>query len=143
MTAEEVSTSCQLPLNQAVLAKQREFDEPFVILERQGKEQLLKTIEFSGKHWTQGGRFFHITGANDKARAVHLLCELYRTAYSEILTIGLGDGVNDLPFLGMVDIPVLISSPQLRTYRSKVPHANVTAQEGPAGWNQAILELIP
>ena len=32
MTAEEVSTSCQLPLNQAVLAKQREFDEPFEIL---------------------------------------------------------------------------------------------------------------
>ena len=38
MTAEEVSTRCQLPLDQAILAKQREFDEPFEILERERKE---------------------------------------------------------------------------------------------------------
>jgi mannosyl-3-phosphoglycerate phosphatase len=143
MTAEEVSTACQLPLDQAVLAKQREFDEPFEFLERQGKEKLLKVIELSGKDWTQGGRFFHISGANDKASAVHLLCELYRTAYPEMITIGLGDAVNDLPFLAMMDFPVLVTSPQLSVNRSKVPHANVTTQEGPAGWNQAILELVP
>jgi mannosyl-3-phosphoglycerate phosphatase len=143
MTAEEVSACCELPLDQAVLAKQREFDEPFEILEHGGKEDLLKAIELSGKQWTQGGRFFHITGANDKARAVRLLCELYRTAYSDIITIGLGDGVNDLPFLSIMDIPVLITSPGFGLSRSRFPHANANPELGPAGWNQAILELVP
>src|SRR3990172_7929121 len=37
MTAEEVSSCCHLPLDQAILAKQREFDEPFEILEPEGE----------------------------------------------------------------------------------------------------------
>jgi predicted mannosyl-3-phosphoglycerate phosphatase (HAD superfamily) len=143
MTAEEVSMSCQLPLDQAILAKQREFDEPFEILDREGKEGLFRVIKSLGKHWTSGDRFFQITGANDKSKAVYQLCKLYRTAYSEIITIGLGDQVNDLSFLGIMDIPVLIPSPRLSHYQFKLPHTNVSAQAGPAGWNQAILELVP
>jgi mannosyl-3-phosphoglycerate phosphatase len=143
MTAEEVSENCQLPLDQAILAKRREFDEPFEILDREGKEGLFRVIKSLGKHWTRGGQFFHIMGANDKAKAVYQLCKLFRTAFSEIITVGVGDGVNDLPFLGIMDFPVLIPSPQLSHYQFKLPHTNVTAQAGPAGWNQAILELVP
>lgn len=142
MTASEVAARCSLPLQEAVLAKQREYDEPFQILDPAGETQLLREIERLGKRWTRGGRFYHITGKNDKAGAVRFLTELYGRVHQAITTVGLGDGLNDAPFLAVVDVPVLIRSPQARDLQEKVPHGRLTDRPGPEGWNQAILEVV-
>ncbi len=141
MTVEEVATVCGIPMEQAEAAKKREFDEPFKILDRERGELLLKAIEEQGKQWTRGGRFYHILGGNDKAAAVQALNDLYGKLDPHIYTIGLGDSFNDLPFLRLVDTPILIRSIHSEKIMPHLPAARLTAQPGPEGWNDAILEM--
>ncbi|MFN3325686.1 MAG: HAD-IIB family hydrolase [Bryobacteraceae bacterium] len=142
MTIEEVSELCALTPEQAALAKTREFDEAFEILDAERQAPLLAAIENLGKQWTRGGRFYHILGENDKALAVRTVSNLYRRSASRVLTIGLGDGMNDAGFLNAVDIPILMPSPALPSLRAAVPHGRLGREAGPAGWNAAILSLI-
>lgn len=141
-SVEHISEVCQMPLERAALAKQREYDEPFVVLDPERERQLIQAIGASGFRTTRGGRFHHILGANDKASALRRLLALYQAEHGPIETIGLGDGLNDVEFLKMVDHPVLIRSPRVETLRAAVPNGRVTAKGGPAGWNEAILELL-
>lgn len=142
MSVAEVGESCQMSEEQAVLAKAREFDEPFLIQEPGRSGELLAAIERSGKRWTRGGRFHHILGENDKAAAVRLLLDLYRKIESNVRSIGLGDGLNDAPFLNVVDVPFLIRTPWLDQLHALVPRGRPTDSPGPRGWNRAILELF-
>ena len=142
MTDDEVVTATGLTLSDARLARQREFDEPFVVLEPARAPDLFAAIERDGKRWTTGGRFHHITGANDKAAAVRLLVGLYRRQLGDVRTVGLGDAPNDAEFLRAVDVPILIASPRVDQLRALVPGGRVTTLEGPAGWNEAVLALL-
>ena len=139
MTDIEVAESTGLPAEQASLARRREFDEPFEVLDGQDATPLLDAIVRLGKRWTAGGRFFHLTGASDKARAVRVLADLFRRERGDTVMIGLGDAPNDVAFLREVDIPVVVASPRSAEVAREVPGATVTRLTGPAGWNEAVL----
>jgi mannosyl-3-phosphoglycerate phosphatase family protein len=141
MSPEEINRAYGLPLEQARLAKIREYDEPFEILDP-NPDKLLAAIGRRGRRWTCGGRLYHITGDGNKAHGVSLLSYYYHWNFSNIITVGLGDGMNDLDFLRLVDIPVIIRSKAARKLKSALPRARMTALSGPAGWNQAILDVI-
>ena len=51
MTPGEVAALCDLPLPQAVLAKQREYDEPFVVLDPNRAGALAAAIGEQGRTW--------------------------------------------------------------------------------------------
>ena len=142
MSDEAVAEATGLTLHDARLARERDFDEPFTILDPDRTPDLLAAIEREGKQWTRGGRFHHITGGSDKARAVRQLMALYRRQLGPIQTVGLGDAPNDAGFLGAVDVPIVIASSRVAQLRALVPHARVTKHAGPAGWNEAVLELL-
>lgn len=142
MTASEIAEDSGLSLEQAALAKQREYDEPFRVIDSSRTAELFREIERRGLRWTQGGRYFHIIGDNDKAVAVGAVADLYRQRFGEITTIGLGDGPNDLEFLEGVDRPVIVRSKSVELLASRLPHAIVTEHPGPTGWNEAILRLL-
>jgi mannosyl-3-phosphoglycerate phosphatase len=142
MSAEDVALTTGLSLDAARRARQREFDEPFMILEPGRSSELVTAIERQGKRWTQGGRFHHILGQNDKAAAIRCLASLYRRLLGSVHTVGLGDAPNDADFLNAVDVPIVVPSPQLDRVRSLVPGAHVSTLEGPAGWNEAISRLL-
>ena len=141
MSVAEVARNCQMSPDEAALAKEREFDEPFLILEQDRPAELLTAIERRGRRWTRGGRFHHILGENDKAAAVRLLLDLYRNVEPNVRSIGLGDGLNDAQFLNTVDIPILIRTSWLDRLQALVPRGRPTRSPGPRGWCQAILEL--
>jgi len=141
-SVERIAEVCQMPLERAALAKQREYDEPFVVLDAERERPLIQAIGARGFRTTRGGRFHHILGENDKAAAVQRLLALYQSQHGPAETIGLGDGLNDVEFLRMVDQPVLIRSARVETLRAAVPHGLVTSKSGPAGWNEAILQLV-
>jgi mannosyl-3-phosphoglycerate phosphatase len=141
MTVADISQRTSLPADQAELAKQREYDEPFEIL-GSATHTLLAAIEHRGKHWTRGDRFYHVTGANNKGVAVEYLTRLYRRAFGSVHTIGVGDGHNDAKFLMTVDTPVVIRSRFAVALKLAVPQSRVTASPGPHGWNEAILPLL-
>jgi mannosyl-3-phosphoglycerate phosphatase len=139
MNVAEVARECQMPIEQAELAKQREYDEPFLILDPDRTADLLAAVEQQGFRHTRGGRFYHILGDNDKAEAMKRLVALYRQTGEDVQTIGLGDGLNDAGFLNVVDIPILIRSPFVEQLQTAVPRGVPTEQVGPKGWNDAIL----
>lgn len=124
-----------------MLARRREYDEPFEIL-GPGADQLLEGIERRNKRWTRGGRFYHILGASNKAHCVRLLIDLFRRAYGEITTAGLGDGLNDAGFLEAVDIPIVMKSPDSAQLLADVPRARLSDFPGSKGWNRAVLEIL-
>ncbi|MDA8100892.1 MAG: HAD-IIB family hydrolase [Nitrospiraceae bacterium] len=141
MTAEEVMVLTNLPREEAVLARQREFSEPFVF-EAGADDLFLREIEGAGLRWTRG-RFFHIMGDHHKGRAVTMLSRLYARRFGSLTTVGMGDNLNDLPFLLVVDRPVLVRKPpEAQREQFSFPGLLQTGREGPAGWNEAVLKLL-
>jgi mannosyl-3-phosphoglycerate phosphatase len=139
MTAHEISQRCSLPPDQAISAKTRQYDEPFELV-KGNIENLRAAVERRNLRLTRGGRFFHITGKNDKADGVAILIEGYYRLGS-IRTIGIGDGPNDVRFLNLVDYPVLLDSPLKNDLRRLVPRARI-APAGPRGWNESVLDIL-
>jgi mannosyl-3-phosphoglycerate phosphatase family protein len=141
MSIEEVAELTGLPPEEARLAKQRDFEEPF-IFSGEPDDRFLREIEGEKLRWTQG-RFFHIMGDHHKGRAVNMLRRLYERIGGPVLTVGIGDSLNDLPFLFAVDRPVLVKKESGRhDGRIDVPGLVRTEGIGPAGWNEAVLELL-
>ena len=139
MTEQEISLSCELDIDHARIAKMRSYDEPFQLL--QGDPNTLETaVKRRGLELTKGGRFFHITGRHDKADAVLVLVEAYRRV-GRLRTVGIGDGLNDVGFLNLVEQPVILDSPAAAEVTARVPRARVFPS-GPGGWNAAISEIL-
>ncbi len=139
MTAQEVADETGLGLARAKLAKMREYDEAFRPINTLLEDKIKHTIESSGLNWTKGGRYWHIMGDNDKGRAVKILTELYRKAYSDILTIALGDSENDFPMLGSVDRPYLVQKKDGSYASESYSHC---PGKGPEGWNHAVTGIL-
>jgi mannosyl-3-phosphoglycerate phosphatase len=147
MSAEQVAADCGLPLPVARLAKLREYDEPFRVIDARpgGRERLHLALRQAGLTVATGGRYDHVSGDADKGIATDCLRGLYRRLFGDLLTVGLGDGLNDVPLLRAVDVPVVVRSPASATsvvVHGQVPHARVTTAVGPAGWQQAVLEIV-
>ncbi len=142
MSLADVATRSLLPVSQAELAKRREYDEPFEVLGPWGTHRLLEAIDRRGMHWTRGDRFYHITGGNSKAEAVRRLIALYRNAFGDVTTIGVGNAYNDTEFLRSVDVPIIVQSRFASALKKEIPHAIVTRDPGPHGWNCAVMEAV-
>ncbi len=141
MTTEEVAALTGLPVEEASLARERDYGEPFVF-EKSVDEHLLSAIEQNGLHWTRG-KLFYLMGDNDKGRAVRLLKQWYEYQHGMIITIGIGDALNDLPLLREVDRPVLVQKEDGSYDRNIDLPGLIRAQGiGPEGWSRALGELL-
>jgi mannosyl-3-phosphoglycerate phosphatase len=141
MSVPEICLRTLLPVADAQLAKQREYDEPFEIL-GMGAHHLLSAIERGGKNWTRGDRMYHIHGHSGKAMAVKRLVSLYEQAYGGVRTIGVGNGHNDAEFLKCVDTPVIVRSRFSMALTKEIPKAVLTNSPGPFGWKEGILKVV-
>lgn len=150
LSLEEVAQLTGLSPADTLLATQREYDEPFVV-EGGGRvtwNHLLEAATTRGLRCTRGGRFYHLMGANDKGIASQRLIAWYRRlAENEgqtLVTIGVGDSLNDLPMLATVDYPILIRKPD-GSYDPDVqlPHLTRAEGVGPVGWNRSLMDLLP
>jgi mannosyl-3-phosphoglycerate phosphatase len=141
MSVEELSLRCNMSMAAADLAKKREYDEPFEILAGES-ERLTDSITKHNKRWTRGGSFYHILGSNDKAHCASHLIHLYKRVCKNVVSIGLGDGLNDAGFLNLMDIPLLLESPGIEILKKAVPHGRQCRGGGPQAWNTAVLEII-
>lgn len=142
MTADEIAKDCGLDLKSAELAKNRDYDEAFRIVEGNEKE-VLRLIKEKGLNCTKGERYYHIMGDNDKGKAVRILVDLYLKEYSGVKTMGLGDSLNDLPMLEAVDIPVLVQKANGK-HDADIRMENIIKVDGigSIGWKKAIEEII-
>jgi mannosyl-3-phosphoglycerate phosphatase len=145
LTEREISSLCGLDIKEAVLAKKREYDEPFIIEGSEKEVELVKEkIEEKGMNYAWGGRFHHILGKNDKGKAVEILKEFYENQFFSIFTIGIGDSLNDLPMLSVVDRPVFLKGDDdvLPEILSPIQNFMIINGTGPQAWNEVILNII-
>lgn len=142
----DVVNETGLPEAQALLAKQRIASEPVkwldsdqnrIIFERLLKAQQLRLIK--------GGRFYHVMGHNDKAKAMHWLINLYQSRKSEKLTsIALGDSQNDREMLEQADVAGVVrrfdgSYLKLNRASGQVIRSHHPA---PLGWREIMEQLF-
>jgi mannosyl-3-phosphoglycerate phosphatase len=140
-----LSSATGLSLADARLALAREWDEPFLIADSSGAEdveRLRRAIEARGFRCTEGGRFHHITGASDKGVAAHRLLGWYRRLSPALRVLALGDAPNDLPLLSAAADAVIVNGPRAADLAALLPSARVRQREGPAGWNEAVLAWL-
>ncbi len=146
MPPEEISRFTGLNLAESRLAGQREYDEPFVLLNDKGDRDsapLHEAAKRRGLTITEGGRFYHLKGTFDKGEAVDKLIAWYRGFHADLLTIALGDSPNDFGMLKRVDCPVLIRSARVFPGLERdIPGLVVTKEKGPKGWNAAVLDIF-
>lgn len=145
MTASEVARLTGLSKKQSELAKLREFDEPFILIDptMDKLDALKKVIIKRGCRYTSGGYLHHITGAFDKGQTLSLLKNAYYDKHPQTQFAGIGDAYNDLPMLRLVDYPFLVRQPD-GGYESGIVFEGLTITRGigPLGFVEAIEHLI-
>lgn len=145
MTIDEIVQATGLSTEGAELAAERKASEP--ILWRDAKELLpefIACLEERKLRVVQGGRFYHVMGQCDKGEAVASLTKRYQHYYGEVpYTIALGDSPNDLDMLKQVDYAVIVPHKN-GTYMhdNALKNAKHAPEEGAAGWNRAVLEVL-
>ncbi|MBU0496681.1 MAG: HAD-IIB family hydrolase [Candidatus Thermoplasmatota archaeon] len=139
MSTTEISEDTGLPLEQAALAKQRDFELPLKFLEADQTNDILSAIKKMDLFVMSGGRYHHIMGHHNKGTAVRRLLQLYSKKYPSFKSIALGDSQNDLSMLDEVDIPIVVQRPDGSYISSKYQQAPGI---GPQGWCSAVTDLI-
>ena len=145
MSAKEVAKDSGLSLEMAKLAKKKNYNESFKFQESAEKEKILfEKIKKAGFNFTHGGRYYNIFGKNaDKGKAVKILAKLFKKEFGKIKTIGIGDSLNDLSMLKVVDVPILVKNkngiwnPKIRF--QKLHRINGI---GPEGWIKGIEKFV-
>ena len=131
---------------QALRANDRLASEPIL-----WRDSEARAIEFEsamralGLRCVKGGRFLHLLGNAGKEEAVQQLLVAYARKWPActLTSVSLGDGPNDLGMLASTDIAVII--PGKHKHRLNLQSHNrilSPASPGPAGWNEAMLELL-
>lgn len=144
--ASEIARLTGLSQSAAGRANERAASEPLLWQDTESRLQTFSArIAEMQLRCVRGGRFVHVMGQFDKADAVARLVSLYAQKYigKRVVTVALGDGPNDLQMLADVDIAVVVKGKHSYPMPLASPFRIVrTSVPGPAGWNQAILDIL-
>ena len=139
LTPEKLAKDSGLSIKKAGLALKREYDEPFKILNKKHQSKIIDEIKKNKLNYIKGGRYWHLTGKNDKGKAVSILIELFKKKFKDIETVAFGDAENDFPMLDAVDKGFLDQKPN-RTYASK--RYLKAKGVGPIGLNKEVINEL-
>lgn len=148
VTPKQVAIWTGLSEPDAALAMQREASEPLIWFGNDlDFSHFKKCLTHEGLALTRGGRFWHVMGVDaGKGPAVQwLAAEYQRQRGKPVITLGLGDGPNDISMLEAVDHAVVIKGhhdhamPLSRHHASQVFR---TSEFGPHGWVQGLDHFI-
>ncbi len=150
MTDEEIIRITNIGKEEVPLARQRNFDEPFVINSENIKDDIIKLKEHFqklGLNIIRGNRFYHLTGNSNKGKAIKKLLSEYEKNYdSGWISLGFGDSPNDIPMFEVVDIPIAVKKPPEPGHydfkADEFPNLHFADGIGPIGWNKASLKIL-
>ena len=115
MSIEDVARECGLPLLQARLAKLREYEERFRVLDPDpaATHRLGKALSGSHLRCVEGDPFAYVGAPVDPRLGVNLLNGLYRRARGSVLTIGVTDSGGEDGLERLVDQVIRIPQEDL------------------------------
>ncbi|WP_422372786.1 HAD-IIB family hydrolase [Hoeflea sp.] len=146
-TDEEVSERTGLSIEQAALARKRQFSEPGLWSGSDTeRDRFCELLDQKGIRAQQGGRFMTLSFGSDKALRMTQLIDRYRQRGLEPFALALGDAGNDIGMLEAADLGVIIPN----SSHTGIPRLAGEADgqiirethEGPAGWNKAVLRMF-
>jgi mannosyl-3-phosphoglycerate phosphatase len=110
MSIEAVARVCGMPLLQARLAKLREYDEPFRVLDPDplASARFVKAAQAMGLRCTTVNAFVHAGTHPDVREGVTLVRSLYRRAFGTVTTLGLTRAMVDANLVPVVDHAVVV-----------------------------------
>lgn len=140
MSLQEVMDCTRLPEAQARQAQEREGSEPLLWEDSDDAlERLADALDNDGLRLTRGGRFLHVMGRVDKGDALRWLLDRYVALRGvRPLSLGLGDGPNDVPMLNAVDMAVLIRGRHAQRVDVSTERLYMTQCYGPEGWAEGL-----
>lgn len=131
----------------AALSKQRSGDEPFWSereLTPDEVERLRQAVAGRGYRLTRGGRYFHLTGEQDKGTAARRVIERLSSGSTPPRSAAFGDAANDRPLLESVECRYAVRRPggEIDAVLARVAGVRVTSGVGPAGFSEGVEDLI-
>ncbi len=139
MRVEDVMEATDFSREMAILAKEREYSEPFLCSHEEKLEAFKEIAKQNGYKVLRGGRFYHLVGEKqDKGEAVSLVLKHYKGYRS----IALGDSYNDLDMLRVVDIPILIPRYDGSYIDADIEGLKKAPYPGPKGWDFVLEEIF-
>ncbi len=145
MDTAEIQSLTGLDKQRALLAQERGFSEPFILLsDKTLPEAAVTFAEKNEFKILRGNRFYHLLGNTDKGKAVKALKNIFRQNNTAVFkTIGIGDSPNDWAMLQAVDVPVAVKRAD-GAYAGGLNINNLrrTNGIGPSGWQEAVFNII-
>jgi mannosyl-3-phosphoglycerate phosphatase len=150
MTIDEIVRHTGLEQPDAERARQREYDEPFVLnggaaATPETLAQIRDAAAEVGLTVVSGERFLHLTGGTDKGRACRTLIDLFRKQYgSGLQTAAVGSSSTDIAMLEVADRPFLVARSDGPPGKglSRLERLTRLSGVGPAGWAEGINQLL-
>jgi mannosyl-3-phosphoglycerate phosphatase len=142
LSLNEISKITGLNANTLKGIKKREYGETILVIDQKEKIILCNEVEKFGLRVIHGGRFFDVTGGNDKGTAMKVLVDLFKKhCNNNITTFAIGDSRNDEPMFEIADFPMLVKNQKGKWIDTNIQNIIKLDGIGPKGWNKA-LEII-
>lgn len=144
-SVEDIAAITGLSIEAAKKATQRDFSETIFNADTNSNayKSLVKDLDSQGFRCIPGSRYVTVTGSeSDKGQAVGRLIEVYKAKYGEVKSYGIGDSMNDLEMLRVVDLPYLVQRPDGYWADVHVNKLSKVGSIGPDGWNVMAKELL-
>ena len=142
LSLNEISKITGLNANALKGIKKREYGETILVIDQKEKIMLCDEVEKFGLRVIHGGRFFDVTGGNDKGSAMKVLVDLFKKhCNNNITTFAIGDSRNDEPMFEIADFPMLVKNQKGKWIDTNIQNIIKLDGIGPKGWNKA-LEII-
>ncbi|MBD3898139.1 HAD-IIB family hydrolase [Halomonas sp. ML-15] len=140
MRLEDIIAHTGLSEPAARQARVREGSEPLIWQDDDAAlERFRRALADDGLRLTRGGRFWHVMGEVHKGASVGWLIERFTALRgTQPLTLGLGDGPNDVPMLEAVAQAVLIPGHHGQRVEVVNPMLYRAVADGPAGWAEGL-----
>lgn len=140
MHLEEIMSHTGLSEPQARQARVREGSEPLLWQDSEAAlARFIQALDNDGLRLVRGGRFLHVMGRVHKGDAMQWLVDRFVALRgARPLTLGLGDGPNDIPLLESVDVAVLIRGRHGQPVEVNAERLYHTDGYGPEGWAEGL-----
>jgi mannosyl-3-phosphoglycerate phosphatase len=155
ISVEELSNLTSMPLDQAKRMAHRDYGETLLQIQEKDISRFTRYAHEAAMKVIHGGRFFDVTAGNDKGLAVGILKTLFKNMFRDDVTfIGIGDSVNDIPMLSLMDVPIIVQrldrswleygGTEMKNSIRSIKNQNIIKIDGigPSGWENAIRKFV-
>ena len=140
LTSERQSQIFGLPKEKIKLAIKREYTIPLLFGgSKVEKTNLFKSVSDAGLSLLEGGRVINLCDKISKSQAMKNVVKIFKKISKErLVTIGVGDNLNDLDMLKNSDIPCLVFNDKFTMEKININNCIVSKKPAPEGWEEVV-----